>query len=1023
MKHLFLLILLVLSGSTFGQIILKDVSGASPVSGNEIKKKGILRPQSDNQNHNVYPEFKVRPIEATLLDDLNSPLRPGIKNDRNVPSYIEGVLSNTGARSGNPESVALEYLTAAAPLMKIKNADKEFAVLSTEKDDLGMTHVRMRQQVNNIPVYGTEVIIHGKNLNFDFLNGTYYPTIENVNTIPSKDKSDCLKIVESDLNAKPQYKDDVKMLFKNLKEESQLIIYPYEGQFYLAYHTTTYKNLIDRWEYFVDAHSGKILNKYQSICKFHNHIAEKCTDYTADGVLLDGKTTANALDLFNVNRQINTYQVGTKYYLIDGAREIFASTASSLPNDPNGVIWTIDAFNTSPEKDNFNFDHITSTNNTWTNKTGVSAHYNGGKSYEYFFNTHNRKSINGQGGNIISLINVADDDGSSMGNAFWNGQAMFYGNGDAAFLPLARGLDVAGHEMSHGVIESTANLEYQGESGALNESFADVFGTLIDRDDWKIGEDVVKTAAFPSGALRSMDDPHNGAATNDFNKGWQPRTYDERYKGSEDNGGVHVNSGIPNWAFYKFATAVSKEKAEKVYYRALSNYLTKSSKFVDCRVAIIKAATDLYTTTEVNAAKKAFDEVGILGEVSGNYQNDAQVNPGQEYVISTGPGETGIFLFQSDGKQVAQLTTKKIINKPSVSDDGSIIVYVGADKKVYYCTIDWVKGEYDSDKDFDNRPLWANAVISKDGTKVASLYDADKTMINVYDAVSNTESDFTLYNPTYTQGVSTGDVLGADAMEFDVTGEYIMYDAANEIKSATAGTIEYWDIGFIKVWNNATKTFSLGNIDKLYSSLPKNVSIGNPTFSKNSPYIIAFDYIANDNEYNVLGANIETGKSNLIIKNNDLGFPNFSSKDNRLVFEEKATLSTSYNVKSIALKSTKIEPATATASAFLSSKRWAIWFSNGKRVLSGTNDAGDIASELKIIQNPASDMLKIELSEALSQKPETKVFDLMGKLISTRNFDAYQKYIELPINDLHPGIYVLSVSSGRKVAASKFVKN
>ena len=149
-----------------------------------------------------------------------------------------------------------------------------------------------------------------------------------------------------------------------------------------------------------------------------------------------------------------------------------------------------------------------------------------------------------------------------MGNAFWNGQAIFYGNGDAAFGALAKGLDVAGHEMSHGVIQSTANMEYQGESGALNESFADVFGAMIDRDNWLIGEDIVKKSAFPSGALRNMSDPHNGARTNDFNSGWQPRHYDERYKGTEDNGGVHINSGIPNYAFYKFATSVGKDKAE-----------------------------------------------------------------------------------------------------------------------------------------------------------------------------------------------------------------------------------------------------------------------------------------------------------------------------------------------------------------------------------------------------------------------------------------------------------------------------
>lgn len=78
----------------------------------------------------------------------------------------------------------------------------------------------------------------------------------------------------------------------------------------------------------------------------------------------------------------------------------------------------------------------------------------------------------------------------------------FYGNGAQSFMPLARGLDVAGHEMSHGVIESTANLDYEGESGAINESFADVFGVLIDRDDWEVGEDVVRLSEFPSGALR-----------------------------------------------------------------------------------------------------------------------------------------------------------------------------------------------------------------------------------------------------------------------------------------------------------------------------------------------------------------------------------------------------------------------------------------------------------------------------------------------------------------------------------------
>src|SRR5205085_423648 len=120
-----------------------------------------------------------------------------------------------------------------------------------------------------------------------------------------------------------------------------------------------------------------------------------------------------------------------------------------------------------------------------------------------------RNSINGQGGTIISVINVNQSPGVGMDNAFWNGKAMFYGNGNAAFTPLAKSLDVGGHEMTHGVTEASAGLEYKNQSGAINESMSDCFGVCIDRGNFLIGEDVVKTSVFPSGALRNLQDPHN----------------------------------------------------------------------------------------------------------------------------------------------------------------------------------------------------------------------------------------------------------------------------------------------------------------------------------------------------------------------------------------------------------------------------------------------------------------------------------------------------------------------------------
>jgi Zn-dependent metalloprotease len=972
----------------------------------------------------INSEFIVRTIDMPTREVMNSGLRPGVINERNVPSYIEGQLKNTGTRSSGPINRAMEYIEIASSLMKIKNPLQEFEIKGVETDELGITHVRAFQKVNGVPVYGTEILVHGKNNDFDFLNGSYYPTIENINTKPSIDLVQCEIIIDNNINTKPEYSENVKSLFKNLKEDSQLMIYHKDDTFYLVYHVTTYKNLVDRWEYFVDAHSGEIIHKFQSICKFHNHITEAPTDGTNMEVL-DGQSSANALDLFSTSRVVNTYQVGSKYYLIDGSRDIFAPTSSKMPNDPNGVIWTIDAFNTSPAKSTFDYDHVISTNNTWSNKTAVSAHYNGGKSFEYYRTVHNRKSINGLSGNIVSLINVADDDGSSMGNAFWNGQAMFYGNGDAAFLPLARGLDVAGHEMSHGVIESTANLEYEGESGALNESFADVFGVLIDRDDWKIGEDVVKISAFPSGALRSMEDPHNGAATNDFNRGWQPRTYDERYKGTEDNGGVHLNSGIPNWAFYKFATAVGKDKAEKVYYRTLTNYLTKSSKFVDARIAVIKATTDLYGTTEINAAKKAFDEVGILGDTGGNYQTDVLTNPGDEYIVTTSSSNTGLYLFNSSGTSVKQLSTSGLISKPSVSDNGKYIIFVGSDKKIHEITMDWSKSPFTNVENVYNTPaIWRNAIVSKDGLKIAGITQDTVNEIIVYylGGTTTAQSTFQLYNPTYTQGVSTGDVLYSDAMEFDVTGEYIMYDAENKIKSSTSGSISYWDIGFIKVWNNATKTFSLGKIDKLFSSLPNNVSVGNPTFSKNSPYIISFDYLDENDDVSILGANTETGTTALIYENNDLGFPNYSAKDNKLVFDNVNSTQTAYNVGVIDLKTNKIEPS-ANPFLFITNRRWATWFSNGNRILSGTNDTESaLSSDIKVTGNPITDHLQIELADNMQNNPSLVIVDMLGKIVKSQNFNGVDKNISIQISDLVPGLYAATVTSGLHQSSVKFVK-
>ena len=792
---------------------------------------------------------------------------------------------------------------------------------------------------------------------------------------------------------------------------------------------SVYKNIVDLWEYFVDAQSGEVIYKHTNMCKFHNHESsgEACNHAEVEEkTMAVPPVVSTTTDLFGSSRQINTYEVNGTFYMIDADKDMFDAVNSNIPDDPVGAVWTIDAFNTSPENSNFQYDHVSSNSIGFNGKqTGVSAHYNGGQAYLYFKNVHNRESINGNGGNVIGLINISDDDGSSLGNAFWNGIAMFYGNGDSSFKPLARGLDVAGHEMSHGVVQSTANLVYQGESGALNESFADIFGAMIDREDWLIGEDVVNTSAFPSGALRSLQDPHNGAPTGDFNKGWQPRKYSERFTGSGDNGGVHINSGIPNYAFYLFAnnSDVGKARAEKVYYRALEMYLTKSSKFIDARLAVVRAAEDLYGTTVANRAKAAFDEVEIFNGNGTTTQTDIEVNPGDDLILFTDENQGSLYIADREGNLIFNpLTTQNPISVPSITDDGTEIVFVNEDKKLYYIRISWETQDIVEEGLLGFSDTYRNVVFSRDGFLMAALRDNPDNEIFVFDWATQDGINYELFNPTFTEGVSTGDVLYADAMQFDFSGEYLMYDAFNSIEGTGGNQIDYWDIGFIKVFNNDTETFTLGNdIQKLFSQLPEGVSIGNPAFSKNSDYIIAFDYLE-DNTFSVLGTNSETGDIGTIFGSNDRpGYPSYSNVDDIVIFDASDASSKAV-IGGSQLASNKISgsnPGIILGFEDIGVK-WGVWFGNGDRVLANEDIELDEGS-FDVFPNPASEKLQIT-SELKSNQPATiRIVDMMGRTVYDNSLQL-EKEMTLDISPLASGQYVLSIITEEGRGSKIFVK-
>lgn len=1046
----------------------KDIRQQKPSSSN-IKVTEIQAPAEYN---NVGVPEAPRVFEGTSnirsLSSLKAPSRTlptGFKvitTEGGLPTMIKGVLQEANARELPISTRSYQYLDAVKTAMQIKNPFEEFEIKSTETDELGHTHVRLQQKYGNIPVWGGEVIVHERNGRLEQVNGFYFPTpvLSDKNdplvttTAVSQDKAEAS--VKADLSQKAAYKTlegDVLKQIGGQQVRSELVVFHVQDKKdaeRLAWHITAYPSVIRRYEYFVDAQTNQILDSYESSCnllghihthkKGDNHLSHKAEEHLENESfgtplarpLLDGAATANALDLLNTTRVVNTYQVGSTYYLIDASRSMFKATTSVMPKNPIGVIQTFDYKNTDEGPAYF----ITSSNNSWSTATkGISAHYNAGKAFEYFRNTHTRNSINGKGGNIDSYINVTDQ-GQQMDNAFWNGEAMFYGNGLDYFTALPKALDVAGHEISHGVIQNSANLRYQGESGALNESFADIFGAMIDRDDWKIGEDViVNKTAFPTGALRDISNPYNGG-TKIGDPSYQPKLYSERYTGSEDNGGVHINSGIVNYAFYLFASnaSVGKDKAEKVYYRALTNYLVASSKFIDLRAAVEQSCKDLYPseTAVLTAAQTAFTQVGIGsgGSTDGTkYQQDLPVNPGTEWIVSVSDDQSKLILTNATGLQPSVLFSEGIYSRPSVTDDGSVIFFISADKKMRAASINWSLGTFNITV-IQDQPIWNNVAISKDGKKIAANFDDRDSLLWVYSYDLKQSKTFRLYTPTTSNSnTQKNNVKYSDALEWDHFGEYVMYDAYNVISGSDGAEDRYWDVGFINVWSNTAKNFTSGKIDKLFSDLGEGISIGNPTFAKNSPYIVAFDYIEStdlvDNYY-ILGANLQTGditnNSNGIFANNTLGVPSFSKTDNRILFTTEDAAGKTL-LRTIAMASNKIDPAT-TNTLIRSDAQKGNLFANGIRSLtSSTNDKLD-KTAVKIAPNPFNDNVTVEVSADKTGSGMIEIFDLLGRKINQTplNIAIGKNSISLPTPSLQAGTYLLKVTVDSKSLTTKIVK-
>ena len=534
-----------------------------------------------------------------------------------IGTLIAGVLITFGIVSNRTAANAAMFITGSQDelekakqisldILRDRSARRggtsdDYEVTKVEIDDLRMAHTRVRQMVDGIPVWEGEAIVH---LKADGAVSAITDDLKesvNVNTTPNFTKKEAARFVTNSYKGKAEQTDPALVdLYIFRGQERDHLVYRVETP-RLDGSVNTSAPVV-----FIDAQTGESVFEY------------------------DNLQTGTGNSLYSGNVTINTSNVGSTFYMEDLTRKMGTFNMNNTGNTTTGTGGTQSRF--------------TDTDDNWTAtnaRAGVDAHYGARWTYDYFLNVHGRNGINGSGGpgttaaaanSSISMITSRVHFGNNYNNAFWYQNKMTYGDGNGtSFSPLTT-IDIAGHEMTHGVTEYAANLTYANESGALNESMSDVFGAMtelysrggvVTGDTWKIGEQAY-TPSTSGDALRYMDNPHlagNGGYTaND-----DPDHYSERYTGSADSGGVHINSGIPNHAFYLAVaggthhlsgvtvTGIGASDAARIWYRELKVYMTTSTNFSGARTAMVNAATDLFggSSTQYTTIARTWCAVGV----------------------------------------------------------------------------------------------------------------------------------------------------------------------------------------------------------------------------------------------------------------------------------------------------------------------------------------------------------------------------------------------------------------------------
>lgn len=482
------------------------------------------------------------------------------------------------------EDIATEQLWDADGPAMGKDV-QEVRVIRTQLDEIKMAHTKFQQLVDGVPVFGGEAIVHlSQHGKFTGMTDSLLDHVK-VDTTPYYDADEAIDLAVN------SYYDGWEVITDDPKAE--LWILRHEGKDHLVWKVQLQRldESVDEAMpvMFIDAHTGDLVWTY------NNLQSATCTGPTNyyGTVNVDCYTTAGTYYLEDTTELMGTFSYNT------GTR-----TRSS----------------------------VTSTSATYANSTAVAknafeAHYAIQQVYTYYLSTFGRLGIDGANGpgstssHGYNLVTSGTSYSRNYVNAYWDGTRMVYGDGDGVNSGSLTTIDIAGHELTHGVTQYEANLTYAGESGGLNESMSDVLGSMVERsvlgessETWKVGEQTW-TPNTAGDALRYMNDPALDGVSADY------------YTSTTGNLDVHYSSGVSNLAFYLLSaggshpraksttvvTGIGADKAAQIWYSALANYMTSSTNFSGARTATLSAAAALYTSTstEYTQVDNAWAAVGV----------------------------------------------------------------------------------------------------------------------------------------------------------------------------------------------------------------------------------------------------------------------------------------------------------------------------------------------------------------------------------------------------------------------------